>query len=199
MDRLTEIFLEEYKSLEEAVSIVFDGRNIYNYEQHLSLCGKDSDAKKLQLCRLTRNFISHESKPFIKPTKEMDIFLRDLTLEIKRQEKTVRDVMTRVKPVNDDMTFRQAALQMKSKSFLPIIDDGKRYLGAITTDAITKAVQTDVLDECIKDHPKLMTKMPITDPKTPLACIDPKTECVVTDNGWDKGVYKGVLYKNKNN
>lgn len=194
MNKLTERFLKNYKTLEDVIARVYDQKNVYDYEQYLSLNGKDQSAKKLQLCRLTRNFLSHENELFIVPTKEMGIFLCTLIKDIERNEGKVKDKMTRATPIDTNATFVQAACQLGKKSFLPVVDNEKNYIGCITQDTIIKAVQKDISRECIEKHKQLLTKVPITKPGVPLNFITTGIDCVVTDNGQQDGRYRGVLY-----
>lgn len=85
-------FLQAYKELETELKYI--GQSVLDYENSLS--DTDDNKEKLKLCRIVRNYISHNSDNFAGTTNEMIKFLNSLTSKINKLSKTAKDIM--VKP-----------------------------------------------------------------------------------------------------
>ena len=71
MPKLSEqtLFLRAYKELEAVCRE--KGITVYDMETELS----EADNRKMQICRLVRNYLVHETGKFVSPTSQMTAFL----------------------------------------------------------------------------------------------------------------------------
>ena len=84
-------FLESYRNLENELR--YDNLSVLDYENSL----KDSNKQeKLKLCRITRNYLSHQDTCFVEASKEMINFVDSLTTEIRLKSSIAKDEMASI-------------------------------------------------------------------------------------------------------
>lgn len=178
-------FMTEYKEMEQALSGM--GQTVLDYEQTLP----DSDKRKMQLCRLTRNYLAHEPAGFAVPSEAMIAFVSGIAQKFLRQKAKVCDVMTRVTPLSDSVKIYEAARRITDKRpVIPVIDPDGVFIGLFTKDSVVDAVSLDCLKRALSRHKELLqtcTTMHWRDPasEAPIGCV-----CAVDE----KGKYKGLVF-----
>ena len=132
-------FLEAYKQLD--IELKEQGQSVLDYENSLS---DGTDKERLKLCRITRNYLSHQDKKFVTCSKEMIKFIEDLTLQIRRKSHTVKDELIRQKTAKHNETLKNI-LPLISKNpksqlfqalYLPAISMAAALSLAITSSSI---------------------------------------------------------------
>ena len=87
-------FLDAYRNLENELRA--ENKTVLEYENSL----QDANIQeKLKLCRITRNYLSHQDTKFASVSKEMLDFLDKLAKEINLKAHTVKDEMKKIKPI----------------------------------------------------------------------------------------------------
>lgn len=112
-------FLEAYRQLD--IELKEQGQSVLDYENSLS---DGTDKERLKLCRITRNYLSHQDKKFVTCSKEMIKFIEDLTLQIRRKSHTVKDELIRQKTAKHNETLKNI-LPLISKNPVPITQKDK--------------------------------------------------------------------------
>lgn len=181
-------FLTAYKQLEETLS--YENLTVYEYNQQMN--EKTNEAKQMQIARLVRNYLSHQSDDFILPTKEMVTFLRKQNDQIIRKHKKASDIMTRITPVSPNTKVSEAAAKLgPKKPFLVVTDTRGIVQGLFTRETIRKAVTNKNHNKTIKSAGGLENDIPYTKPDTLARNII--TPVIVTSDGTKNGKYKGVI------
>ena len=90
MTKNTELFLAEFKKLENAVKIYKDC-TVLDFENGLP---QNLQKEHLKMCRIARNHIVHSDDSFFEPTKKMISFLSDLAREVSLSAGCAKDMMT---------------------------------------------------------------------------------------------------------
>ena len=183
--KLCSDFMAEYKAMEQALSDA--GKTVAEYEQSLS----ESDRRKLQLCRLTRNFIAHEPAGFAVPTEAMIVFVSGIAQNFHRQKAKICDVMQRVPAAEDKLKIDEIARRLTDKRpAIPIVNSNGVFLGLFTKDSVVDAVSTNCLKLTLSRHKGILVscvtmlwKEPAED--APIGCV-----CAVDE----KGRYKGLVF-----
>jgi len=184
--KLTSEFVDTYKMLEAALAL--QETNVREYETALP----EREAKRLQLCRLTRNFIVHDEAGFIVPSPAMLAFLKKHAEMQERLRKQVADIMCRVQAAKESEKMQDVARRIKlSRPFIPITDKDGKYLGIITADAIVGAVNKGALRRSVTANFALMTRGNVVDWHTPADDL-PAGWVIAVDTA--TGKYKGVVY-----
>lgn len=185
MSAKSDRFISAYKELEDVVGTAgMDG--IYSFEQSLD----QTLQKKMQLCRLTRNFLQHENDAFIEPSAEMTEFVKKMTKEALARTQKAKDAMKRVTPLNCSIKVKEAAGKtVKSPSGVPVVDDEGTLLGIFDSFSVCRAVESGI--SAIK--PEILSQ----DYGTCAPDIPYDKVCgqhlIVTQDGSKHGKYKGVL------
>ena len=188
--REEEAFLTAYKALEEVLTV--QGKTVFDFEQELS----QTDMKRMQLCRLTRNFLQHENEKFILPSKEMTVFIKRMTEHALRSVEKARDQMKRVSPVLSSEKMKDAANKLDKYPVLPVVSEDKTFLGLLTDESIRKAVISNTLSKKIslqKENITFCNKKVFIRPDTLLQDLS-EPFYIVTDDGTENGKYKGILF-----
>lgn len=144
MTKIQTDFLECYKKLEGILRE--NGRMVKDYEEMLS----ESDGNKLRLCRMIRNFLSHEKdgEKYADVSQALYDFLQNMVWSLSEGE---IPVSKKAKAISTGVTFKtplnEALKGLSKKTVLntegiPVFDKGE-YVGLLTTDTIVKAMCKD--------------------------------------------------------
>lgn len=178
-------YIDTYKELETLLSE--KGTSIYEYEQGIF---SDSDQKKMQLCRLTRNFIQHEQDLFIAPTKEMTDFLAEQIIAIKMQDGIVKDFMTRIAPLTGKDTISDAAKKLAKMKFVPVVNKDKECIGVVTDAVIRRVLAEKPTATKISSIEKILLKLETVNQSVYISDIPRPLDAIVL-NSAEK--YVGVV------
>lgn len=187
-----EDFIKAYKDLEAALQK--RNKSIFGIEKTLP----PDDSKKMQLCRLTRNFLQHETEEFVKPTEYMTAFLTELKDRIsgKVSEKdTVSSILYRIRPMTLNDAFMDAAKVVGKNGYIPIVDADGCFQGMFTTEVMKSAMFSGASNKLLS---AVKLKRPeqedIVSPDTLYAHL-PEGLYVVTEDGSPTGKYVGMAEK----
>lgn len=176
-------FLDAYKNLENELRA--DNTTVLDYENSL----KDANMQeKLKLCRITRNYLSHQDTKFIVASKDMIEFINKLTTEIRLKSHIVKDDMKRVKTVYPTETIKNI-IPLCAKNIVPIVDK--------KTEQVIYLVDSDILvANLAKGNKKI--EVPKRLPKYQYCKKDDRIDglkgiYIVTSDGTEKGKYLGIL------
>lgn len=187
---IKEEFLTTYRTFEETLRSEDPPLTVYEYSGRFD--ENDNNSKRLQLCRLTRNYLSHQPDDFITPSSEMIAFLQEKTEEILRKHKTAKDIMTRMTPLTPDTKVSEAAAKLGSKKpFLVVCDKDKQVIGLFTRETVRKAVVEKTHSKTIKTAGGL--EKPIAFATPDALAEDVFSLTIITSDGSSKGTYKGVV------
>ena len=110
---LVDKFLESYKNLEAELKA--EGMTILDYENKMK---EGTEKERLKVCRIMRNYMSHNDTVFLDATNEQIKFIDGLTLGIRRQAHTVKDEMKKVTPVKETEQLKNMLVSIdKERSF----------------------------------------------------------------------------------
>lgn len=187
---IKEEFLSAYREFEDTLRNEEPPLTVYEYSMQLD--ENDNDSKRLQLCRLIRNYLSHQPDDFITPSNEMITFIKSKTEEINRKHKTAKDIMTRMTPLTVDTKVSDAASKLGSKKpFLVVCDKDKQVIGLFTRETIRKAVVEKTHAKTIKTAGGL--EKPVCFAKPDDLAENVFSLTIITSDGSSKGIYKGVV------
>ena len=176
-------FLEAFKELE--IELRSLGQSVLDYEN--SLPDGNSDKEKLKICRISRNYLSHQDMKFITCSKEMIDFIENLTLTIRRKSHIVANELTRQKTVKST-EYLKNILPLLVKCEVPVEDANGQIIYLINSNDYIK-----LLNKGIKklELPKRLPKLNYVSKDTK---IDNLTTgiYVVTSNGAINGKYIGL-------
>ena len=184
----TDKFINQWKELER-VSKLLGYNAIIDLEQGLL---DQEDRKKMQLCRVTRNYLQHHSERFTEPTKEMYLWLKEFTAGLAKSLKSASDCLVRVTPVPVKTKYAEVAGKLSEKRpQLPVVDTNNCVVGLLTAQTVCKAVAAKTVNRAI--DVKLLEKVPEYVKPSDLM-EDIEGFAVVTADGTQKGKYKGIIY-----
>lgn len=188
MDKQTDAFIVKYKILEDTLSK--QGKTVYDFEQGLD----EKSAKKMQLCRLTRNFLQHENESFIVPSKSMIAFLEAQIKEALKSVQTVKDAMTRRQAILSEEKVKDIVGKFAKAKDIPVVDKSGAFLGCLTPQVMCSVIAVDGLNKKLSScmvhyvmYPTLTQDVPMSD--VPVAAVS--GTFVVVDA--KTGKYKGLL------
>lgn len=196
--RIHDDFIRTFKELETEL-----GCSIRIHEETVA---EETDAKKLQVCRILRNYIQHEAdyENFIAISPGMQKYLSDYLMNIRRKKGIVKDfseTLTKYGSLSDQNTLFDAAslLKHKNKHVLPVIQLDKTNTYHI--HLISKAFVSDCFADGITKNTKLaklLSSIPEADVQyvmsdTPTSDIRRQGDIVLVTNTKGKiiGVYTG--------
>jgi len=195
MNKLTTDFLTEYKTLESNIRSEL-GISVLDYENKLTEAGKTTEAEKLKVCRIIRNYLSHNDTDFIVPTKDMINFVYDLANKIASMNGTAKDRMLTLAKYGsvkrtDSIIDACAVMGKKQITEMPIINpDGTLYGIATSTDIFTAISSVPQPKKCTIFKLLLTTNWETVDIDTPVKSIPENKTLLVIDK---KGKVKGVI------
>lgn len=185
--KVTKDFLDAYKDYETACNRIRIAP--YDYEQQMEI----SDNKKMQICRIVRNFLQHEKGTFIEPSKEMVAFISKKTDLIMAKVECVKDRTYEAETVKEEESFVIAAKKIKEKApYIPVVDKDDICIGLLTAESIRKALVYHNLDDKIGDHIDFLEKITTIGEKLPVEGLPAQTY-VVTPSGRVTDIYRGLL------
>lgn len=191
-------FIRTFKELETEL-----GCSIRIHEED----AMEEDAKKLQVCRILRNYIQHEAdyENFIAISPGMQKYLSDYLMNVRRKKGIVKDfleTLTKYGSLSDQNTLLDAALLLKRKNkhTLPVIQLDK------TNTYHVYLISKDFVSDCFADGitkntklAKLLPSIPEADvqyvmPDAPTSDIRRQVDIVLVTNTKGKiiGVYTGI-------
>lgn len=179
---MNEKFLEAYKALEAELRL--DNTTVLDYENTL----EGTDQEKLKVCRIMRNYMSHNDTTFIQATNDQIKFINNLILEIRKKSHTVKDEMKRVKTMRYTEPIKNVLTQIVKYPIVPIeTKEGLIYL--VDKDILLKQLSTN------NKKIALPTKLPKYKyvAKTDRMDSISSGTYIVTEDGTDKGKYVGIL------
>lgn len=176
MANATDAFLEAYKNLEAELKL--DNLSVLDYENNLD------NNEKLKVCRIIRNYISHNDTIFIIPSTEMVKYIQQLIVELRKQKHTVKDEFKRVKLVTD-LTIKNL-IPLVDKSIVPI--DTKMGIFLLDKDYLIHQL---ALGNRKLELPKKFPKYEYVSKDTLLDNLH--GVYIVTDTGTSIGKYLGLL------
>ena len=202
----TQDFLNEFKRVEQIIQQVYGAeKTFYDVEQMMNEQGNAETAKQMQVCRLIRNYASHNpnSHLFMPVPEELVVYLQKLYVEISSELQKVKDAMSRTKAMvkSDDVAY--GAQRLAKLPSVPVVDDDGMLLGVFDFETLRKCVAEGVTPKTkvFKDTVKL-TALPA------IACVTQTTAMCdvlklfqneklsivyVTDTGKPKGKYLGTV------
>lgn len=134
-----EQFLLEYKTLEQSIR-QHTGNNVPHYEDSLN---RSSEAEKLQICRIIRNYMVHreDSSKFLS-FPQMTQFLHQENLKFSSYHAYVDDVAKKVNPITITTTLKQASnmLGQPKTNYLPILDNQNKIIGILTPSMLIRFI-----------------------------------------------------------
>ena len=143
-------FLDAFKELETELRGL--GMSVLDYENNLA---DGTDKERLKLCRIIRNYLSHQDKKFVVASEEMIKFISDLALEIRRKGNVVSNELIRQKTVKYT-EYLKNVLPLIVKSSVPVVDKNDQVVYIITTDEYLKWLNKGIKKiELPKRLPKL--------------------------------------------
>lgn len=172
-------FLDAYKALEGELK--YEEKTVLDYENSL----QGTEQEQLKVCRIMRNYLSHNDSTFIQATKEQIAFLTKLTEAIRRKSHTVKDELKRIKAIAPNETIA---------NIIPIVD--KYGIVPMETKDGYYLIDRTILLRHIANKKKKI-ELPKKLPKVNLTTKDTRIETlakgiyVVEDKGKYVGLYIG--------
>ena len=178
---ITDKYLEAYKELESELK--YNGQGVLDYENSLS----GTEQEKLKVCRIMRNYMSHNDTSFLTPSEEQIKFLNGITTAIRMKAHCVKDEMKKVALVKETEQL---------KNMLPMID--KYPLVPIATKVGVYLLDKDTFVHLLAKGEKKAV-IPARLPKYKYVSKTERIEnlsrgtYIVTTTGHDDGDYVGLL------
>jgi hypothetical protein len=183
-------FITAYKRLEEELK-VRKRMDVFSYEKTL----EPYERKKLQLCRLIRNFLQHENEEFVEPTAQMAVFLNILSdaLSGTKRGKSVEEKYEKVKPVSEDDVLKAAASRVSSQNpEVVVVGSDGRVRGLFTKEQIRKSALMDIYRTRVAEV-ALNRCTRFCSLSDSYADLEDGEQYAVTDTGDGSGKYLGVV------
>ena len=194
MTKSTELFLEQFKTLENTIRTYCNGKSVLDYENSQP----DGLLKEhLKLCRIARNHLVHSDSEFFEPSKKMLNFLSDLNREVSLASGSVKDVMmsfAKYGCVKPDDTLETAAqvIGKKNISEILVVSDDATKVCLLKASDICKAIceATSFKKTKVSTICSFTREYDTININEPVAKIPNLPFVLVVD---DKGKYKGVI------
>lgn len=138
---MLEKFLEAYKELEQILRE--DNVSVLDYENSLS----EADKEKLKVCRIIRNYASHNDKKFVTCTKEQIKFLEELKIVHLQDKDIVGNYFTKLPLTQNKMQDVVTAIQKKKYARIDLgIVDATTCIKYYGKRKITKCLDLQTVD-----------------------------------------------------
>ena len=111
---MNEKFLDAFRALDSELKL--ENVTVLDFENTLDSINQE----KLKVCRIMRNYMSHNDTSFITATNEQIKFLNNLTLNIRKKSHTVKDEMKRLKPIKYTEPIKSIITQIVKFPIVPI-------------------------------------------------------------------------------
>jgi hypothetical protein len=183
MANINDNFLDMYKELETELRCI--GVSVLDYENGLP---DSAEKEKLKVCRIIRNYLSHQDKRFVVATQEMVNFIGLLAISIRRKSHIVSDEMSKQKTVKSN-EYLKNVLPLLVKMCVPVVDDNGKVIYLLDANDYIR-----MLNKGLKriELPKRLPKLNYIDKDTKLDNL-PIGNYIVTSNGKEDGKYQGLL------
>lgn len=204
----TEEFLIEFRKIEQLVKQVYGPNTTFrDVEQMMEDKGESSIAKKMQICRIVRNYASHDNdlNTFLPVSEETCNFMRDLYKMINNEISTAKDEMSRIKPLDVKDNLIQASKRLLKLPAIPVVDKNGVVIGVFDSDVLKKSVagELSLKTNFSKGLVKLtsLSSSICLIQSTPMTIVEDvfrqeNTNIVyVTSDGTSKGKFIGVITK----
>jgi len=204
----TEEFLTEFRNIEQLLQQLYGPNTTFrDVEQKLEAKGDTDVTKKMYVLRVMRNYASHnpDMNTFMPVSEESCVYMRKLYDMFKREITTVKDSMSRTKPLSIQDNIVQGAKRLLKLPAIPVVDNNGIMLGVFNSDVLKKCVSEEMSLKMRfgKDVVKLaqipnrscvMQNMPMKD------VFETMSDCgldmmFVTDDGTSKGKFIGTVVK----
>lgn len=175
-------FLEAYKGLENELKA--NGLVPLDFENKMS---EGTDKERLKVCRIMRNYISHNDVNFLCATLDQIKFIEGLSDKLRKAAHCVKDDMKRVKTIKPTEPLKNIIAALDRYPIVPIETKAGIYL-----------VDKDILiHQMAQGNKKIVVpaKIPKYNFVNKLERMDSLTSGVyiVTENGMSTGKYLGIL------
>lgn len=107
-------FLDTFSVLDSELKL--ENNTILEFENSLD----SNSQEKLKVCRIMRNYMSHNDVTFLSVTNEQIKFLNSLTLNIRKKSHIVSDEMKRIKPIKSTELIKNIIMQIVKFPIVPI-------------------------------------------------------------------------------
>lgn len=178
---LTDKFLEAYKELESELK--YNGQSVLDYENSLS----GTEQEKLKVCRIMRNYMSHNDTNFLTPSDEQIKYLNSITLNIRKKAHCVKDEMKKVVLVKETETLKNILPMIAKYPIVPIATKIGVYL--LDKDTFVTLLAKGEKKAVI---PSRLPKYKYVDKNERMETLSSGTY-IVTSTGNDEGDYVGIL------
>lgn len=180
---MNEKFLDAFRALDSELKL--EGKTVLDFENSLD----STMQEKLKVCRIMRNYMSHNDTQFITASAEQIKFLDSLVMEIRKKSHTVKDEMKKITPIKYSSAIIEIIKQINKFPIVPVeTKDKQLYL--VDTTILLK--QLAASNKKIVIPAKLPKYKYIS--KTERVDQVAKGLYIVTDNGKADGKYLGVYY-----
>lgn len=179
---LVDKFLESYKNLEAELKA--EGMTILDYENKMK---EGTEKERLKVCRIMRNYMSHNDTVFLDATNEQIKFIDGLTLGIRRQAHTVKDEMKKVTPVKETEQLKNMLASIDKYPIIPIITKQGIYL--LDKDTFVHLLAKGEKKAVI---PARLPKYKYVDKNERIENLGSGTY-IVTSTGKSDGTYAGII------
>lgn len=175
-------FLDAFKELETELRGL--GLSVLDYENNLP---DGTEKERLKICRIIRNYLSHQDKKFVTASEEMIKFISDLALNARRKTHIVANDLIRQKTVKSN-EYLKNILPLLVKINVPVEDVNGQIIYLLDANDYCK-----MLNKGLK-----RLELPKKLPKLNYVSKDTKIEdlmngmYVVTSNGKKDGKYIGL-------
>lgn len=200
----TDDFLSVFKSIEVKIQEVYGSDHVFrDLEAMAESAGDLNYSRKLQLCRMIRNYASHnpDIHEFLPIPETTYNYLQSVYGILSNQTLKVKDKMSRIKPLTMKDNLIQGAKRLARLSEIPVVDSDGVVIGIFTNDVLRKCV-SDELSMKSRFSKEEIKLQPLTGAK----CVTQNEEMsevanrlkeqnvlYVTDNGSALGKFIGVV------
>ena len=175
-------FLESFRNLDAELKA--NGSSVLDYENSLK---EGTDKERLKVCRIMRNYMSHNDVSFLCASLEQIKFLDGLVDTLRKSAHCVKDDMKRVKLVKATEPLKNIIAQLDKFPVVPI----ETKMGIFLVD------KDILIHQMAQGNKKIVvpTKIPKYNFTNKLERIENIASGVyiVTENGLSTGKYLGIL------
>lgn len=178
---LTDKFLDAYKELE--AELKYSNQSVLDYENSLN----GTTQEQLKVCRIMRNYMSHNDTNFLTPSDAQIKFLNSITLEIRKKAHCVKDEMKKVTPVKETEQLKNMLASIDKYPIVPIATKTGIYL--LDKDTFVHLLAKGEKKAVI---PARLPKYKYVDKNERIENLSSGTY-IVTSTGKEDGTYAGLL------
>ena len=176
-------FLDAFRALDSELKD--QGKSVLDYEN--SMKDGSSDKEKLKVCRIMRNYMSHNDTTFLTASNEQIKFLEELENEVLKKAHLVKDEMKRVREIKYTEPITNVISALDKFPVVPVVNKNIVYL-----------VDKDILVHQLAANAKkiaIPAKLPKYKYVGKMKKIDDLSSgtYIVTDTGDSTGKYLGLL------